>query len=156
MQYAVTYNVDNYDKNGFLKPNKLLCLGWLFLAKAWIVFIIASASRNMGSKLLSIVYPVSDSLYLGLIVGLPIVILAWAIFLRAPDRRWLNQAIFYGRSITIFVVCIQFVITLYHLFQTQWLFNWSDALTLLGLVWLFMYLTRSQRVKDTFAIPNLV
>lgn len=156
MQYTITYSVDDYDKNGFLKPSIWLCLSWLFLAKAWIVFIIASASRTMSAKLLSLIYPVTDSFYLGLIVGLPIVILAWTISLRTPDRQWLNKVLSFGRSYTAFIALAQLVITLYHLSQTQWLFNWSDALTLLGSVWLLMYVSRSQRVKDTFAIPNVV
>ncbi|MFH0264775.1 DUF2919 domain-containing protein [Vibrio rumoiensis] len=156
VQYAITYSVDDYDKNGFLKPPMWLWLSWLFLAKAWIVFIIASASRTMSAKLLSIIYPVTDSLYLGLMVGLPIVILAWTISLRTPERQWLNKILAFGRSYTAAIVLAQFVITLYHLSQTQWLFNWSDALTLLGLVWLLMYLFQSQRVKDTFSIPNVM
>ncbi|MFH0256318.1 DUF2919 domain-containing protein [Vibrio rumoiensis] len=156
VQYAITYSVDDYDKNGFLKPPMWLWLSWLFLAKAWIVFIIASASRTMSAKLLSIIYPVTDSLYLGLMVGLPIVILAWTISLRRPERQWLNKILAFGRSYTAAIVLAQFVITLYHLSQTQWLFNWSDALTLLGLVWLLMYLFQSQRVKDTFSIPNVM
>lgn len=155
MQYAITYSVDDYDKNGFLKPPMWLWMSWLFLAKAWIVFIIASASRTMSAKLLSIIYPVTDSLYLGLILGLPIVVLAWTISLRTPDRKWLNKMLTFGRSYTATIVLAQFAITLYHLSQTQWQFNWSDALTLLGLVWLLMYLSRSQRVKDTFSIPNV-
>ncbi len=155
VQYAITYSVDDYDGNGFLKPSLWLWLSWLFLAKAWIVFIIASASRTMGAKLLSIVYPVPDSLYLGLVVGLPVVVLAWAISLRTPERVWLNKILSFGRSYTFAVVSAQFVITLYHLSITQWLFNWSDALTLLGLVWLLIYLSHSKRVKDTFTIPNL-
>ncbi len=156
VQYAITYSVDEYDRNGFLKPSLWLWLSWLFLAKAWIVFIVASASRTMSTKLLSLIYPVPDSLYLGLLVGLPVVILAWAISLRTLERVWLNKILSFGRSYTIAVVSVQFVITLYHLSLTLWQFNWSDALTLLGLVWLLIYLSHSQRVKDTFTTPNLV
>ncbi len=155
MQYAVNYNLDDYDKNGFLKPSLWLWLAWLFLAKAWIVFIVASASRTMSSALLEIVYPVPDSLYLGLIAGLPIVLLAWTVSLRTPERKRLNTVLSYGRGMTFFVALAQLGLTFYHLFMTGWQFNWSDALTLLGLVWLLLFLVQSSRVKDTFIAPNL-
>lgn len=155
MQYAVNYSLDDYDKHGFLKPNIWLWVGWLFLAKAWIVFIVASASRTVSSTLLEVIYPVTDSLYLGLMVGLPVVILAWTISLRTPERHYLNRFLSYGRLYTIVATLAQFALTFYHLFETQWGFNWSDALTLLGLVWLLLYLVQSNRVKDTFISPNL-
>ncbi|MFV0575574.1 MAG: DUF2919 domain-containing protein [Vibrio sp.] len=148
------YELEDYDKNGFLKPNIWLYLGWFLLAKAWVVFVVASASRTMSSQLLEIIYPVQNSLYLGLAVGFPTLILVWAVSLRTPERKWLNRFISFGRAYTIGLVLIQCSLTIYHLVQLQWLFNWSDALTLLGLMWLFLYLLRSQRVKDTFSIPQ--
>ncbi|OEF23989.1 DUF2919 domain-containing protein [Vibrio rumoiensis] len=149
------YAIEEYDKNGFLKPCFWLWLGWLFLAKAWIVFIIASASRDLGARLLSIIYPVNNTLYLGLALSLPVVILVWSISLRTPERQWLNKIVALGRGYTIFVAVAQFMVTLYHLTQTRWMFNWSDALTMLGLIWLLLFLFQSQRAKDTFIAPNV-
>lgn len=149
------YAIEEYDTNGFLKPCAWLYLGWLFLAKAWIVFIIAGASRDLGARLLSIIYPVNHALYLGLVLSLPIVILAWSVSLRTPERQWLNKVVSWGRSCTAFVVGMQFIATFYHLSETRWMFNWSDALTLLGLVWFCIFLLQSPRAKDTFIAPNM-
>ncbi|MGO3799245.1 MAG: DUF2919 family protein, partial [Vibrio casei] len=46
------YAIEEYDKNGYLKPSVWLYLGWLLLAKAWVVFVIAGASRDVGTRLL--------------------------------------------------------------------------------------------------------
>lgn len=155
MQYAVTYRLEDYDKQGFLKPSLWLWFGWLFLAKAWVVFIVASASRTMSATLLEVIYPLTDSLYLGLIVGFPIIILAWSMPLRTPERQWLNKLLSFGREYTVLVVLVQMGLTFYHLSITQWQFNWSDAITLLGLVWLLIFLLQSKRARDTFTTPQL-
>ncbi|WP_153447487.1 DUF2919 domain-containing protein [Vibrio algicola] len=149
------YAIEDYDKNGFLKPSAWLWLGWIFLAKAWIVFIVASASRDLSVKLLTLIYPVNNSLYAGLIVGLPVVALAWCIGLRKPERKWLNRLISQGWLLTTLTVAIQFGLTLYHLSFTYWRFNWSDALTLLGLIWFLLFLLQSQKTKDTFVAPHI-
>ncbi len=62
------YLIDEYDKQGFLKPPVWLWLGWLFLAKAWVVFIVAGASREEGTKLLEIIYPIHSTFYIGLAI----------------------------------------------------------------------------------------
>lgn len=149
------YAIEDYDKHGFLKPCFWLYLGWLFLAKAWVVFVVASASRDLSSKLLSIIYPVNNTLYIGLAVSLPIVILVWLLPLRSPERPRLNKMVSWGRVCTIGVATLQLIATLYHLSQTRWLFNWSDALTLLGLVWFLLFLHKSHRAKQTFSLQNI-
>lgn len=149
------YAIEEYDKNGYLKPSVWLYLGWLLLAKAWVVFVIAGASRDVGARLLSIIYPVNNTLYLGLALGFPIIILVWSVSLRTPERQWLNKVVSWGRIYTVFMVVMQLIATFYHLSETRWMFNWSDALTLLGLGWFCIFLLQSTRAKDTFITPNM-
>lgn len=149
------YAIEDYDINGFLKPTLWLWLGWILLAKAWIVFIVASASRDLSIKLLTLIYPINNSLYVGLLVGLPVVVIAWCMGLRKPERKWLSIFLSKGWQLTALSVMVQFGLTLYHLSLTYWIFNWSDALTLLGLMWFFLFLLQSSRAKDTFLIPNI-
>lgn len=149
------YTIEDYDTNGFLKPTLWLWLGWILLAKAWIVFIVASASRDLSVKLLTLIYPINNSLYVGLLVGLPVVMIAWSMGLRKPERKWLSTLLSKGWQLTVLSVMVQFGLTLYHLSLTYWVFNWSDALTLLGLMWFLLFLLQSSRTKDTFRTPNI-
>ncbi|EKO3593173.1 DUF2919 family protein, partial [Vibrio metschnikovii] len=63
------YPIEHYDRYGYLNASLWLWLGWLFLARAWVVFVVAGVSREHGSTILSFVYPDHDMLYLGLMTG---------------------------------------------------------------------------------------
>ncbi|MBF4335513.1 DUF2919 domain-containing protein [Vibrio anguillarum] len=147
------YALERYDQNGFLKAPKLIWLGWLFLAKAWVVFVVAGASRDNGTTILTIVYPDHSMLYLGLIIGLPSIILMWLISLRAPERSWLNRIVSMGKPLTLLMVILQFMQTLYHIYLEHGVFNWANASTLLVLLWFGLYLLKSKSVRDCFSIP---
>lgn len=149
------YALERYDQHGFLKAPKLIWLGWLFLAKAWIVFVVAGASRDNGTKILTIVYPDHSMLYLGLIMGLPSIILMWLISLRAPERSWLNRIVSMGKPLTLLMVILQFMQTLYHIYLEHGVFNWANASTLLVLLWFGLYLLKSKSVRDCFSIPPI-
>ena len=103
------YAFEQYDQHGFLKAPLLVWLSWLFLAKAWVVFVVAGASRDSGAKILEIVYPDHAMLYLGLVVGVPSIIYMWLINLRSPDRKWINSISSQGRWVTLCVVLLQVV-----------------------------------------------
>ena len=147
------YALERYDQHGFLKAPKLIWLGWLFLAKAWVVFVVAGASRDNGTTFLTIVYPDHSMLYLGLIMGLPSIILMWLISLRAPERSWLNRIVSMGKPLTLLMVILQFMQTLYHIYLEHGVFNWANASTLLVLLWFGLYLLKSKSVRDCFSIP---
>lgn len=147
------YALERYDQHGFLKAPKLIWLGWLFLAKAWIVFVVAGASRDNGTTILTIVYPDHSMFYLGLIMGLPSIILMWLISLRAPERSWLNRIVSMGKPLTLLMVILQFIQTLYHIYLEHGVFNWANASTLLVLLWFGLYLLKSKSVRDCFSIP---
>jgi hypothetical protein len=149
------YALEQYDQHGFLKAPKLIWLGWLFLAKAWIVFVVAGASRDSGTTILTIVYPDHSMLYLGLIMGLPSIILMWLISLRAPERSWVNRIVSVGKPLTLLMVILQFMQTLYHIYLEHGVFNWANASTLLVLLWFGLYLLKSKSVRDCFSIPPI-
>jgi hypothetical protein len=149
----VRYAIEQYDKHGFLKAPKLLWLGWLFLAKAWVVFVVAGASRESGSKILSIVYPDHTMLYLGLVMGVPSICLMWLVSLRNPDRRWVNGLVSWGRIITLVTASGQFSQALYHVYLARGAFSWANGAVMLLLLWYIIYVAKSRSVRDCFQAP---
>jgi len=149
----VRYSFEQYDKHGFLKAPLLLWLGWAFLAKAWVVFIVAGASRESGSKILEIVYPDHSMLYLGLAMGVPSIALMWLISLRNPDRAWLNRIVAWGKPVTILTAAGQLAQTLYHIYLQNGVFSWTNGLTSVALLWFTLYLVNSKSVADCFYNP---
>ncbi|MDB1124571.1 DUF2919 domain-containing protein [Vibrio algarum] len=149
------YLIEEYNNDGFLKAPKLLLAGWLFLAKAWIIFIVAGASRDMGAKLLEIIYPVHSSLYLGLIAGFPALLLIWLLSLRKHDRKRICMVVSYGKLATLITISVQILLVLYQIYLENSQFSWPNAVTLLSLIWLMLYILRSRRVRDCFRSPLL-
>ncbi|MFM2589212.1 DUF2919 domain-containing protein [Vibrio sp. TBV020] len=149
------YAIEQYDKHGFLKAPKLLWFSWLFLAKAWIVFVVAGASRESGSKILSIVYPDHTMLYLGLAMGIPSIVLMWLVNLRSPERRWINRIVTWGRSVTLVTATLQLSQTLYHVYLVHGAFSWTNGSVMLLLLWLILYIGKSRSVRDCFKNPPM-
>ncbi|MGY0614033.1 DUF2919 domain-containing protein [Vibrio sp. FJH11] len=148
------YAIDQYDAHGFLKAPFLVWLGWMFLARSWVVFAMAGVSRESGSKLLSIVYPDSSTLYLGLLVGIPSLLFMWLMGLRQPDRKWVNKIMRFGREMTLILCGIQLAQTMYHVYLEHGVFNWANALTITLLTWFMIYLVNGRWVKDCFNVPQ--
>ncbi len=149
----VRYTIEQYDTHGYLKAPTWLWLGWLFLARAWIVFVVAGVSRDSGSQILSFVYPGNAALYIGLVAGVPGIALMWLISLRHPERRWINALFRTGRWLTLLTASVQFIQTGYHVYLQHGAFHWANALTLLILLWLVLYVYRSRSVRDCFLSP---
>ncbi len=123
------------------------------MAKAWVVFIVAGASRESGSKILNIVYPDHSMLYLGLVMGVPSIMLMWLISLRSPERKWVNWIVKWGKGITLLTVLLQFSQGVYHVYLEQGAFSWANGVTMLVLLWFGLYTYQSRSVKDTFKNP---
>ncbi len=149
------YAIEQYDNNGFLKAPIWLWLGWIFLAKAWVVFVVAGASRESGSQILTIVYPDHTMLYLGLIMGVPSIVLMWLISLRNPQRRWVNKLVSWGKGLTLVTALAQLGQTLYHVHLQLGAFSWANAATLVILSWFVLYLSKSKTVRDCLVTPAL-
>ncbi|MGT0149122.1 DUF2919 family protein [Vibrio metschnikovii] len=82
--------------------------------------------------------------------GLPSLLLMWLIHLRQEQRRLLIAGFRLGRAMTLCVLIIQLVQTVYHVYLDHGAFQWANALTLLILLWFGFYLIRSRRVKACF------
>lgn len=149
------YLIEEYDKQGFLKPPIWLWLGWVFLAKAWLVFIVAGASRDEGAKLLEIIYPIHSTLYTGLIIGFPALVLIWMMGLRNQDRPRVCRFINHARWMTLLLVVMQIGLAAQQVILLKGKFNWSLAITLVLLLWLLIYISKSRRVRDCFRSPKL-
>ncbi|MDN3610682.1 DUF2919 domain-containing protein [Vibrio ostreicida] len=149
------YAIEQYDKHGFLKAPKCLLLGWLFMAKAWVVFVVAGLSRSTGNTIINIIYPDYSMLYLGLAMGLPSVVLMWMISMRSPERKWLVRIFSWGKWITLSIAAAQLSQTLYHVYLHHGAFSWPNALTLLLILWFMMYIYTSRSVRDCFNSTSL-
>lgn len=147
------YPIEQYDAQGYLKAPFWLWLGWFFLARAWVVFVVAGVSRTGGNDILAWVYPNTATLYLGLAAGLPGLLLMWLIGLRQPQRGLINTLVRCGRAITLLTAGLQLVQTGYHTYVLHGSFHWANALTLLILLWLILYVLRSRRVKMCLSEP---
>lgn len=126
----------------------------MFLARSWVVFAMAGVSRESGSKLLSIVYPDSSTLYLGLLAGVPSLLLMWLMGLRQPERSRVNKVMSYGREVTLILCSIQLAQTMYHVYLERGVFNWANALTITLITWFMIYLLNGRWVKDCFNVPH--
>lgn len=152
MNNVVRYAIEHYDQHGFLKAPKWLWLGWFFLARAWIVFVVAGASRESGSEILTIVYPNQTGLYLGLLMGLPTIALMWLYGLRSPERTWLTRVLYYGRPLTLVIAVAQWLQWAYQVYLHHGAFSWTPGGIGLLLTWLIIYLVNSRSVKDCFQL----
>ncbi|WP_260259541.1 DUF2919 domain-containing protein [Vibrio intestinalis] len=145
------YAIEAYDKNGFLQAPKWLWLGWLLLARAWIVFIAVGVTRTSGDKILNYVYPDYHMLYLGLAMGVPSILFMWLIGLRSPERRWaVNLVKWLAKPLTLAVTIIQLGQSLYHVYLQAGAFSWVNGMIMLALLWFSIYLYRSKTVSDCF------
>ncbi|WP_162046875.1 DUF2919 domain-containing protein [Vibrio taketomensis] len=142
------YAIEAYDKHGFLHAPKWLWLGWLLLAKAWVVFVVAGVSRDSGSTILAYVYPDHDMLYLGLAMGLPSIALMWLISLRTPERHWVNRIVSWGKPITLVMAVSQLLQSIYHVYLQAGLFSWTNGVIMVALLWFSIYVYQSKTVKD--------
>ena len=150
------YGIEQYDQHGILKAPIWLWLGWAFLTRAWVVFVVAGASRQEGSQILEYVYPNHTMLYLGLAMGLPIVVGMWLMGLRKADTDKINRSVSYLRGTSILVVLMQLGHTVYLVSLQHWQFTWTNAMTLVLLCWFAIYLVNSRYVIDCLAMPRKI
>ncbi|ELR65158.1 membrane protein [Photobacterium marinum] len=145
------YPIDAYDKHGLLKPSAMLWLTLIFNAKAWIIFVMAGASREQGAQVLEILYPVRNNLYFAMVMGLPALFLMWVTGQRHKNKKLINALWRRGKSILLAAYMTDCALQVYQLTLLNGAFSWSRAITLLITVWLGLYLIRSTRVRNTFA-----
>ncbi|OAN13919.1 hypothetical protein A3K86_12890 [Photobacterium jeanii] len=145
------YSLDAFDKHGLLKPSPMLWLVLAFSAKAWIVFVMAGSSREQGSQLLTLFYPIKETLYVGFVLGLPSILLTWLSGLRHRNNHLINTIWRHGKLLLLVAYISDCLLQTYHLITTQGVFSWSNGVMMVLTIWLTMYLLRSTRVKNTFA-----
>ncbi len=149
------YPIEHYDKHGFLKVPVWLWLGWIFLAKAWVVFVVAGVSRESGGKLLEIIYPVRQTLYIGLGMGLPSIIMMWLIGLRDAKRPIVNRIMTYGREYSLLITVSQLGLVIYQIILSGHRFSWAHSISAVLLVWFILFLLQSKRVKTCLRAKHL-
>ncbi len=142
-----------FDKHGNAKPYFLFWLSCIFLARAWIVFVIAGVSGEQSQKLLSLFYPDSETLYIGFAIGFPAVVFmllagnvhCYPVLFEQIWRR--------GRGILILAFCADLIVQMDHLIIVDWRFHWSRASMLLIALWMVIYCFKSRRIQFLFGTP---
>lgn len=70
---STEFHPADYDAHGRLRLPFLFWCVLLLQARAWILFVIAGASREQGNTLLNFFYPDHNHFWLGLLPGIPAV-----------------------------------------------------------------------------------
>lgn len=145
------YPIDAYDKHGLLKPSAMLWLTLAFSAKAWVVFVMAGASRDQGAQILEVLYPLRENLYFAMVIGLPALLLMWLTGQRHKNNKLINTLWQHGKTILLAAYVTDCALQVYQLSLIHGAFSWAQAVTLLLTLWLSAYIARSTRVRNTFA-----
>lgn len=145
------YPIEAYDKHGLLKPSGMLWLALAYSAKAWLVFLMAGASRTQGAQILEVIYPHREHLYLAMGMGLPAMLLMWLSGQRHKKNQWITAIWQQGKWILLLAYLADGLAQLYQLVLSQGAFRWPLAVNLLLTLWISAYLLRSTRVRNTFA-----
>ncbi|MBW7983533.1 DUF2919 domain-containing protein [Enterobacillus tribolii] len=79
------YSPEDYDVHGVLRLPWTFWLVLILLAKTWLLFVAAGASRQQGEELLMLFYPDRGLFWLGMLLGLPA---ALGFILSGYRQRW--------------------------------------------------------------------
>ena len=71
---SIDFHPGDYDSYGRVRLPFLFWCVLLLQARTWVLFVLAGASRDQGSTLLSLFYPDRNNFWLGLLPGLPAVV----------------------------------------------------------------------------------
>lgn len=128
-----------YDKDGYLKPPKILYFSIVYLLRGYIIIALSSSYGSNTETLLNIFYPQLSLLYIHLIIGIPalvsFVLLTARFTLREKQRFWPLKTI----KPLILLGLIMDVILHIHIAQLQyWQFDWVLGGQLF-IAWLLLY-----------------
>jgi hypothetical protein len=140
-----------FNEQGHRRVPVWLWLIWIFSAKGWIIFVMAGASRQQGSDLLTLFYPDHNALYLAMVMGTPALLWMWLAGVR--DRYiWSHWCWKQGRWLMVLMYFGELFRQSWHVWQTQGAFAWPMALSLLCCLWGLLYLCRSRQVAQLFEV----
>lgn len=144
------YFIEDYDKHGYLKAPAWLWVSWIFLARGWVAFVMAAATRDKGSEILGLIYPKClSSIHYDVVRSTSHhhYVDDWATQSRAS---LIAKAMRVGRWVSIFTAGTQLLLELSAVMQRHGQFSWGSAVSIVGLSWILIYLFNSHRVKECF------
>ncbi|QIZ77204.1 DUF2919 domain-containing protein [Ferrimonas lipolytica] len=136
--------------HGWFRPSPWLYLCMILLARTWILFIGAVASREAGADLLALFYPNKFSFYLGLALGSPALLLLWLQGLR-HRFHWIGKVWRYGYGLLTSIVIIDICVQGYHIIKLHGAFSLGPAIILLLSIWALWYLLKSNSSRLVFS-----
>ncbi|SHH28316.1 DUF2919 family protein [Ferrimonas marina] len=135
---------------GWARPSLWLYIAMAFLARTWLLFVAAAASRQHGSELLALFYPQTETFYLGLALGLPALTLLALQAFRAR-HSWVGGLWRHGYPLLLLTWVLDLLLQLYTLYLHHGLFQWGSAAMLMLTLWIGWYLLASRDSRWVFA-----
>ena len=147
--------ISAYNEQGDLKAPMWLYLLLAFLGRTWLLFVIAAASRGVGSDLLALFYPNHYYFYLGLASATPTIALLLVGRLKTSKkhktpRPWAQRLWQYGPGIIGINLAVDVSLQLMALSHQLQDLSLYQLLPLLLSFWLGWYLLKSRRLSDYF------
>ncbi|USD39281.1 MULTISPECIES: DUF2919 domain-containing protein [Ferrimonas] len=146
----MTYPIYAFNQHGDLKPPLWLFVLMAFLGRTWLLMAIAAASRSTGSDILALFYPSTHYFYLGLLSGLPVVLLTILGRFKGGDRQWIKRVWQQGKWILMANWLLDLVLQASALHHQRGDVALYQALPLLASFWFGWYLIKSRRIGHYF------
>lgn len=139
-----------YTQSGNLKPPTYFYVGLLFLARTWALLIISLASRDTGTKLLSIFYPEKMHFYFGLASGV-IAIILFLLSGRDHDKHpFICKMWQKGYPFLLLCIALDLGLQLYYLYQDSFQYSIEASVQLVLIIWILLFAIRSKHLKASF------
>lgn len=139
-----------YTQSGNLKPPTYFYFGLLFLARTWALLIISLASRDTGTKLLSIFYPDKMHFYFGLASGV-IAIILFLMSGRDHDKHpFIGKVWQKGYPFLLLCIALDLGLQLYYLYQDSFQYSIEASVQLVLIIWILLFSMRSKHLKASF------
>ncbi|MDF2177235.1 DUF2919 family protein [Aliiglaciecola sp. CAU 1673] len=135
----------HYDEEGRIKPPWPVFASLLFLMRGYLIFIASASYLADGSLLLKVFYPDRAYFYASLFLGLPALVLLALLMWRQKllDSAW--RGVFRLLwPVTVITLLADLSFHVHMAWQSQWLFSWPLALTLVLDGLLLSYWSRSR------------
>jgi hypothetical protein len=145
------YPASAYDDNLCIKISIGLWLTIVFLLRPYVVMLLSFANMSNTMELIHLLYVNDTTFALSAVAALPTVVLFITWTKRRPDSgraiRWIWN---HGRAFLAVSIVLNLIIVVISAFWARRGPQFADAIQAILIVYIILYLYRSERVRDTF------
>lgn len=137
-----------YDESGRILPPAWFYSLLIVLCLDWLAFIFSLASRTQTNELLAFFYPQKESLGLGLVASLPVLVAL--VLVSQRERLWQRNAVNWRLIIVPLVhigIVAQLSVQLFYAMHHHWGFEYVTGVKIVTLSTAFYAVTRSRHLK---------